>query len=103
MNITGKIKIIQEVETFDSGFTKRLLVITTSEKFPQDVPLEFFKEKTGLLDALKVGQVVTIAFNVRGSEWKGKYYTSLNGWKIEDAQAEDIVKPIKDDLIDLPF
>ena len=103
MNITGTIKLIEEVQTFDSGFTKRVLVLTTSEKYPQDVALEFFKDKCGLLDALKVGQVVTIAFNVRGSEYNGRYYVNLNGWKIEEAAAADVVEAVQAGDSDLPF
>lgn len=30
----------------------------------------------------KVGQEVEVSFNIRVNEWKGKYYTSLQAWKV---------------------
>jgi len=82
MEITGKIKVIGDVQTFPSGFTKRVLVITTEETYPQHVPIEFLKDKCGLLDTLTVDQDITVAVNVRGQEYNGNYYVSLNAWKI---------------------
>jgi len=83
MKITGNIKQIGETITFDSGFQKRILVITTNEMYPQDLPIEFVKEGCAKLDSFKVGQDVEISINLRGSEYNGKYYLSAQGWRIE--------------------
>ena len=53
--IKGKIKLVLPVEEFNSGFYKQTLVITTEEKFPQDIAISFSKEKTELLKGLAVG------------------------------------------------
>ena len=82
MEVTGTIKLINETVTFDSGFSKREFVITTDEQYPQDIKLEFFKDKTSVLDNYEVGQSVTVGFNLRGSEYNGKYYVNLQAWKI---------------------
>ncbi len=108
MEVTGVIKVIGEVETFDSGFSKRQVVITTSEQYPQDLAFEFFKDKTSALDSFKIGDKVTIAFNLRGSEYRGKYYVNLNGWKINadvtvPAQGAQPNSDIGEDESDLPF
>jgi hypothetical protein len=81
--ITGTIKIIFPTESYPSGFSKREFVVTTKEQYPQDVKLEVVKDKTALLDSFSEGQEVTVHFNVRGNEYQGKYYVSLQGWKIE--------------------
>jgi len=86
MEITGKIKLIGQVETFDSGFTKRQLVVTTAEQYPQDLAMDFIKDKTSLLDSFQPGQDVTVAINLRGNEYNGKYFVNLNGWRISAAQ-----------------
>ena len=84
MNIQGKIKLIGQTEEIGTkGFTKRTLVVETLETYPQTIPIEFVKERTGLLDNLFEGQDVNVHVNVRGQEYNGKYYVSLNGWKIE--------------------
>lgn len=80
MEQVGKIKVINETQTFDSGFTKREIVITTPGEYPQDIKFEFIKDKCEVLNQYKVGQDVSIAFNLRGNEYQGKYYTSLQGW-----------------------
>ena len=42
MEITGKIKWIDEVKTYGSnGFRKREIVITTQEQYPQNIIIEF--------------------------------------------------------------
>ena len=52
-DLTGKIKIIQEAKTFDSGFTKReMVVIVEDGKHPQEINIEFVQDKVVLLDAL---------------------------------------------------
>lgn len=87
LEVKGKIKLIGELQSFDSGFTKRELVITTEDKFPQDIKLEFMKDNCAKLDAYNVDDDVTVGFNLRGSEYNGKYYVSLSAWKIDKAEA----------------
>ena len=42
---TGTIKVIEDLKTFPSGFTKREFVITTNDKYPQDIKFEVTKDK----------------------------------------------------------
>jgi len=84
MQVEGTVSVIGETESFGSnGFTKRLLVIKTTEQYPQDIPVEFVKDKTSLLDALVDGDSVKVSINLRGREYNGKYYLSAQGWKID--------------------
>lgn len=85
--IEGTIKAILDTQTFGSGFAKREFVVTTDEKYPQDVKLETIKEKVALLDKFSEGQRVKASFNIRGNEYKGKYYVNLQAWKIFPAEA----------------
>ena len=88
MQLTGKIKKILETKTFDSGFKKRDLVLTTNEQYPQTILIEFFQDKSELLDNYSEGQDVVISINIRGREWinpqgEEKYFNSIQGWRIE--------------------
>jgi len=81
--LTGKVKLLQEPKTFDSGFTKReMVVIVEDGKYPQEINLEFVQDKVGLLDDLQPGQTVTVSFDIRGREYNGRYFNNLQGWKI---------------------
>lgn len=86
--LTGKIKAISNTQTFDSDFQKREFVVTTNEQYPQDIKLELIKDKCALLNSYSVGDEVRVSFNVRGSEYNGKYYVNLQAWRIS-ANSED--------------
>lgn len=81
--LTGKIKLLQEPRTFDSGFTKReMVVIVDDGRYPQEINLEFVQDKVSLLDDLQPGQTVTVSFDIRGREYNGRYFNNLQGWKV---------------------
>lgn len=123
MEVQGKVKMIGETQTFGSnGFRKRELVVTTEEQYPQHILIEFVQDKTDLLNNYQVGQNVKVNINLRGREWvnpqgETKYFNSVQGWRIENAQAggENMppVPPVEafepatdlndDDHDDLPF
>ena len=94
MEITGKIKKIDETKTFGaSGFRKREMVVTTNEQYPQMLLVEFVQDKCDLLNNYAVGQDVKVSINLRGREWinpqgEAVYFNSIQGWRIEVAQAE---------------
>ncbi len=94
MELEGTIKLIGETKTSgNNGFRKREVVITTDEQYPQTIMVEFVQDKTDLLNNFKPGQPVKISINLRGREWTNpqgevKYFNSIQGWRIEAAQAE---------------
>lgn len=91
--LTGKIKLLQEPKTFDSGFTKReMVVIVEDGRYPQEINLEFVQDKVALLDNLQPGQQVTVTFDIRGREYNGRYFNNLQGWKIA-TRGEDAPPP----------
>ena len=82
----GKIKVINDTQSFASGFTKREFVVTTAhDKYPQDLKFEIVKDKCSQLDAFEVGQDVQVSFDIRGNEYNGKYFVNLSCWKIQAA------------------
>ena len=125
MEVQGKVKMIGETQTFGSnGFRKRELVITTEEQYPQHILVEFVQDKTDLLNSHQVGQSVKVSINLRGREWvnpqgETKYFNYVQGWRIENLQAEagsgdippmppaEAFEPVtdlnEDDHDDLPF
>jgi len=83
-DLTGKVKLVQEPQTFPSGFTKREVVVTVEDgKYPQDISLEFLQDKASLLDTVSEGQEIKVFFDIRGREYNGRYFNNLVGWKIE--------------------
>jgi hypothetical protein len=109
MEVQGKIKLVEEAQTFSSGFVKQEFVITTDEKYPQDIKLEFVKDKVDQLKKVKRGDNVTVHFNLRGNEYQGKYYVNLQAWKLskENGSGSNASEPNLagnlDDLEESPF
>ncbi|MCF6297619.1 MAG: DUF3127 domain-containing protein [Flavobacteriaceae bacterium] len=94
MEVTGKIKKIDETKTFGSnGFRKREMVVTTSEQYPQMILIEFIQDKCDILDSYKVDDDVKVSINLRGREWinpqgEAVYFNSVQGWRMEKSQEE---------------
>lgn len=102
-DLTGKIKLIQEPQTFGSGFTKReMVVIVEDGKYPQEINLEFVQDKIALLDGLQPGQEVTVTFDIRGREYNGRYFNNLQGWKIAAADSSAAPAPEYDSYQGMP-
>ncbi|KRO87408.1 MAG: DUF3127 domain-containing protein [Bacteroidetes bacterium] len=89
MDISGKLKLVNDTKEFGSnGFRKREVVVTTEEQYPQDILVEFIQDKCDLLNSYKAGDSVKIDINLRGREWESpqkeiKYFNSIQGWRIE--------------------
>lgn len=82
--LEGTVKVINEVQSFASGFTKREFVVEVEDgKFPQSIKFECVKEKTAMVDDYQVGDSVKVFFDIRGNEYNGKFYVNLNAWKLE--------------------
>ena len=110
MEITGNIKLISDTETGTSKagkkWAKRQLVVTTTEQYPQDIAIDFLGDKITQLDKFQVGNPVTVSINIRGNEYNGKYYNSINGWRIANHignVSNSQQQPAREETADLPF
>lgn len=88
MEISGTIKMIGSTQHVSDSFSKRDLVVTTSEQYPQDLLIQFVQNQCEVLDKYKVGEQVEVSINLRGREWTNpkdgevKYFNTIQGWKI---------------------
>ena len=99
MEVVGKIKMIDTTkEVGTSGFKKRDVVVTTDEKYPQDILIQFVQDGCDLLNGFKVGESVTIGINLKGREWMNPkaelvYFNTIQGWNIKkDTNGIDATK-----------
>jgi len=94
MEVTGKIKMIDQTKEVGSGgFKKRDVVVTTDEQYPQHILVQFVQDKCDLLNSYQVGEAVKIDINLRGREWTNPqgetvYFNTIQGWRIGKLQAE---------------
>ena len=105
----GKVKLFTEtVSVGASNFKKRDIVITTDEKYPQDISFQFVQDKCDILNNYKVGDVVEIDFNIRGREWvnpqgESLYFNTLQGWKINKSITTAQAPTSEAEPDDLPY
>ena len=87
--LEGTLKHLLETQTFASGFSKREFVVEVPDgKFPQMIKFECVKDKIAMLEGLQPGDQVKVAFDIRGSEYKERFYVNLNAWKISKSGGE---------------
>ena len=115
MEVQGKIKVKGEVQTFgEKGFTKRDIVLTTDEQYPQHINIELQQDKCDLIEPFNIDDEIKISINLRGREWinpkgEAKYFNSLVGWRIEKVETAPNVPlpPVQnvsnEEPDDLPF
>jgi hypothetical protein len=88
--IEGTLKLLYDTQTFASGFAKREFVVEVPDgKYPQMIKFECVKDKIPMLDGIRVGDPLKVAFDIRGSEYKERFYVNLNAWKITKGQGGD--------------
>ena len=93
MEVTGKLvkKLEAEAGTSKAGksWTSQTCIVETNAEFNNLVAIKCFgDDKINQMNKLEVGMTVTIKCNVYSREYKGKYYTQANAWKIEGVKAE---------------
>lgn len=111
-SITGRVHLIMPTETIVSKkdstktFAKRTIVLDCTrfdpytgerDKFENYPSFEFSGDKVDWLNSFKVGDVVTISFDLQGmsytgSDGKEKYFTSIRAYKIEKREKQENIK-----------
>ena len=89
MEVSGKVIKIGKTEVVGSAgtFKKRQIVVATDEQYSQSIPIDFVQDKCSILDSYNIGEQVKVSINIRGNEHQGKYYCSIQAWRIEKQNA----------------
>lgn len=96
LQVTGKIEQIYDTIQVSDKFKKREFVLSLSEEINGNTYTNYGKfqlvqAKTEIIDRYRVGDTVTIKFNIKGNSYvdkkdgKTKYITNLDAWFIEGA------------------
>ncbi len=94
--ITGEIIHKGDVRTFGTDFKKLELVVRTPGEYPQELPVEFHKDRADLAHRMiQEGDQIDLQCNLRGREWQGhdRWFVSLVCWRFDVAGAGDAPEP----------
>lgn len=108
MKVTGKIENILETQTGTSKagkeWKKTSFVVKTDDEYNNLYCFDVFGDEkvNNFLQYNSKGDVVDVDFNVKTNEWQGKYFTSLDAWKVFKAdnskQKEEVAVEEEGDL-----
>ena len=108
LQVTGEIVNISEPKDVGKAkpYLKRTFALsdpTAKIDWPNWFVFEIGGSNVDKIDAHKVGDMVTVSFNLKGREWQGKWFSNTEAWKIDSvAKAEQA--PASDGLeANIPF
>ena len=93
MKVTGKLVNVLNTQngksTNGKEWVKKDFVIETQAKYNPEICFTLFgKDKVSLLDDFSIGNEIEVHFNLSNREYKGKYYTQAQAWKIESVTTQ---------------
>ena len=87
------------------GWQFRELVVEDDDpRYPQHIPIQFSGDRCDLLDCVRPGDYVRIAFDLAGRQWEERYYPTVRGRTIEVRGGDGVyrrVEPRRDEQPDM--
>ena len=89
--ITGKLYKKFATESKSEKFQTREFVIEVADgNYPQLIKFQLVQDRCQILDNYNEGEEIKVHFDLRGREWQGKFFTTLNSWRIEHSNGETV-------------
>ena len=90
MELKGKLvkKLSVETGTSKAGkdWKKQTIVINNGDQYNPETAISFFgDDKVKMLEKFKEGADVTVGVNISCKEFNGKWYSQIDGWKVNEA------------------
>lgn len=109
LQVTGTLHHIGETKDVGKAkpYLKRTFALTdpdAKEDWPNWFVFEIGGTNVDKIDSHKVGDVVTVSFNLKGRQWQDKWFANVEAWRIEAAAGSKPAPeqpPSMDD--DIPF
>jgi single-strand DNA-binding protein len=87
----GVMHRIFDTEQKSASFQVREFVLEIPDgNYPQMAKFQLAQDKVNLVDNYAIGEKVKVSFDLRGREWQGKYFTTLNAWRIDRLDAQTV-------------
>ena len=83
--ITGKIIAVLPTRSGTSArgtqWSSQTAVIETQEQYPKKVSFDVLNDRISAFN-LKVGETVTVSFDIDAHEYQGKWFNSIQAWNV---------------------
>lgn len=105
----GTVELIRDTQVISDKFKKREFVINTGGEYAQVLLFQLVQDKVTEIDNYKVGDAITVSYNLKGRKWTNKegvdkYFNTLEAWRVQTNN--DVVAPSPEAAqvdTDLPF
>lgn len=98
--IRGKLTNVFHQQTFGKGFRKREFIVETDEDTPQKIAFTLTQQNCELINEYAVGDTIDVYFEVKGREWNGRFFNTLEATKLDGESSVDRSET-EDDLTDI--
>lgn len=87
MDFQWIVKFVWAIEEIGVNKIKKITIVVEEMQgqYPQSMAIDFLKDKTTIAETLKAWDVVNVSVNFRaqeGTDWTGRHFNSINGWKV---------------------
>lgn len=98
MELTGKIiAVLPErggvSQRTGSEWKVQMYVLETQEQYPRKMCFDVFGADKIAQFALKIGEQVTVSFDIDAREYNGRWFNSIRAWKVDRVAAADLGMP----------
>ena len=87
MEITGRIiQVLPEVGGISKAgneWKKQEYILETHDQYPRKVCFQIFGADRIAQAAIQPGEELTVFFDIDSREYQGRWFTSINAWKVE--------------------
>ena len=71
----------------NKNWIKQEFLINTGNEYTPEICIQLFgQDKVDLLKPFEAGQEIEVSINVHSKHYRGRYYHSVDGWKIEEVE-----------------
>lgn len=88
MEVIGKVIQVLPLQSGRSAagrdWKKQEYVLETLESFPRKICFSFFGDRVDQFP-LQPNQTIKLSFDIESREYNGRWFTNINGWKVEPA------------------
>jgi single-strand DNA-binding protein len=81
--VTGTLHLVEETKTYDSGFRVKNFILMSEDFQPKPIAFQLVRDNVELVDGIKLGAQVKVAFKLNGREWEGRFFVNLDATAIE--------------------
>lgn len=90
LEVEGKLVQLLEkrsgVSASGTNWTSQDFVIEIPGQYPTNAVFNVYGDRVQL-DQFQIGEYVKVSFDIRGREYQGRWYNTLNAWKMERPNA----------------